>query len=222
MGLDLASEEPEASPWRVEPLASFAKGLLPGGGRPHLLALDGRSSSGKSTLAARLAARLPHVAVVHTDDIAWAHSRFGWSDLLVRLLNAGRAGGAVAFRPPAWKNHDRPGAVQVPAGLDLLIVEGVGVGRPEHRALFDAIVWVQADRDESERRGLARVGQPGDAPTTAERDAWLAEEMPFLATARPWEHADAIVCGTPTLPYDPATEVVVGTTLDYSGHAGRG
>ena len=42
-----------------------------------MAAVDGRSSSGKSTLAARLQDAIAASAVVHTDDIAWWHSRFG-------------------------------------------------------------------------------------------------------------------------------------------------
>ena len=51
--------------------------------RGVVLAVDGRSSSGKTTLAARLQDAVTSSAVVHTDDIAWWHSRFGWADLLI-------------------------------------------------------------------------------------------------------------------------------------------
>jgi hypothetical protein len=39
--------------------------------------------------------------------------------------------------------------------------------------------------------------------------AWMAEEIPFNTDQRTWERADLIVCGTPQIPYDPATEIVV-------------
>ena len=39
--------------------------------------------------------------------------------------------------------------------------------------------------------------------------AWMAEENPFQLADRAWERATAIVCGTPELPHDPRTEVVV-------------
>jgi len=52
-------------------------------GRPVVLAVDGRSSSGKTTLAARMRGTVAGSVVVHTDDIAWWHSRFGWADLLI-------------------------------------------------------------------------------------------------------------------------------------------
>src|SRR5580698_5431215 len=93
------------------------------GHRPVVLAVDGRSSSGKTTLAARLRDAVPGSAVVHTDDIAWWHSRFDWADLLTDgVLIPVRAGRPVSFRPPQWEERQRDGAIEVPAGCPLLIV----------------------------------------------------------------------------------------------------
>jgi hypothetical protein len=43
-----------------------------------------------------------------------------------------------------------------------------------------AQLWVQADERETERRSLARVGQPGESPTVRDLRDWMAEEEPFL------------------------------------------
>jgi hypothetical protein len=40
-------------------------------------------------------------------------------------------------------------------------------------------------------------------------EGWLVEEKPFISTRRPWEHADLILAGIPTLAHDPRTEIVV-------------
>jgi hypothetical protein len=37
----------------------------------------------------------------------------------------------------------------------------------------------------------------------------MAEEIPFNAAQRTWERADIIVCGTPEIPHDPSTEIVI-------------
>jgi hypothetical protein len=37
----------------------------------------------------------------------------------------------------------------------------------------------------------------------------MAEEDPFQAAHRTWERADILVAGTPELPFDPTSEVVV-------------
>lgn len=48
-----------------------------------------------------------------------------------------------------------------------------------------------------------------EAPTMRHHREWMAEEIPFNAAQRTWERADVIVCGTPEIPYDPGTEIVV-------------
>jgi hypothetical protein len=37
----------------------------------------------------------------------------------------------------------------------------------------------------------------------------MAKEIPFNTDQRTWERADLVVCGTPQIPFDPATEIVV-------------
>ncbi len=89
----------------------------------------------------------------------------------------------------------------MPVGRELLIVEGVGAGRRELTTLLDAVVWVQSDYEEAERRGIARdvaQGVNGDQEeTVAFWHEWMAEELDFLARQRPWERACAVVAGTP-------------------------
>ena len=220
MVLHLASEEPEGGPWRAEPLAAVVEALTqfgPGrttGGRGVALAVDGRSSSGKTALAARLHDAVAGSAVVHTDDIAWWHSRFGWADLLINgVLVPFHRGEPVGFRPPRWADHGRQGSIEVPARCPVLIIEGVGAGRSEVSHLIDTLVWVQANQQEAERRSLARVGQPGGPRTVGDYREWMAEEEPFLTRQRPWERADMLVAGTPQIPFDPASELVAAPPI---------
>jgi len=212
----LAPEEPEAGPWRVKLLAEVVgsltqrrpAGLVSGG--PMVLAVDGRSSSGKTTLAARIADAVAGSAVVHTDDIAWWHSRFGWADLLIDgILAPVHWGEAVAYRPPRWDDRGRDGFITVPAGCPLLIVEGVGAGRRAVAHLIDSLVWVQSDEGEANRRSLDRVGKPGESPTVQHLRDWMAEEISFIVEERPWERADIVVSGTPELACDLVAEIVV-------------
>jgi hypothetical protein len=59
---------------------------------------------------------------------------FDWGAVLVenilRLLHRGQA---VDFRPAAWVAHDRPGSIAVPAGRDVVWIEGTGIIREELR-----------------------------------------------------------------------------------------
>jgi hypothetical protein len=212
----LAPEEPEAGPWRAKRLAVVIESLsrlgtaARTGNRSLVLAVDGRSSSGKTTLAARVQAAVARSAAVHTDDLAWWHSRFGWADLLLDgILMPVHQGRPVSFRPPSWAEHGRAGSIDVPSACPLLIIEGVGAGRREAAHWIDALMWVQSDQAEAERRSLARVGQPGGPRTVQDLREWMAEEEPFLAEQRPWERADLVVAGTPQIPFDPLTELVV-------------
>lgn len=216
MRFRLHPEEPAAGPWRCAPLVATAASLiqlgatLAGAGRIVVVAVDGRSSSGKTSLAARLGGALSGAVVVHTDDLAWQHSRFGWADLLTDgVLRPAWRGEQVTFRPPSWAENGRHGSIDVPAGSQVLIVEGVGAGRGEVAGLVSVTVWVQADRSVTEQRSQARVGQPGGPATRASLLDWMAEEDPFLAAQRPWERADLTVAGTPPVASDALTELVV-------------
>ena len=204
--LSLPADEPAARPWRVATVAELLEVVVEAAdapeGRPRVVAVDGRGASGKSTLAHRLCAAVPACAVVSTDDVAWHHSFFGWAELLATgVLEPARRGEAVSYRPPAWQERGRAGAVEVPAGRQLLLVEGVGAGRRELTDLLDAVVWVQSDFEVAERRGIARdvaQGVNGDAEAAVRFwHEWMAEELTFLADQRPWERACAIVAGTP-------------------------
>lgn len=208
----LGEGEPAAGPWRVEHLTQFAHLLVSAVGAsigcPAIVALDGRSSSGKTTLAHRLQQTVAGAVTVHTDDIAWWHSFFGWAELLAcGVLEPIRRGQAVAFRPPAWDERGRPGAIELPADASLVIVEGVGAGRREIAHLLDATVWVQSDLNAIERRNAARVAAGETSPSVVAR--WMHEEFSFVADQRPWERALVVVAGTPELPHDPSTEVVL-------------
>jgi hypothetical protein len=107
------------------------------------------------------------------------------------------------------------------------VIEGDGAGRREAAHLIDALIWVQSDEREAERRALARDRDPDAAdianipadgpPAQARRDAWIAEERPFNTAQRTWERASIVVCGTPQIRCDPVTEIVVAPSPGPAG-----
>ncbi|MFC6239619.1 uridine kinase family protein [Longivirga aurantiaca] len=192
--------------WAVRDVRLVVRRLLDAAGdpglRPVLVAVDGRSGSGKSTIAGRIAALVPGSVVVHTDDVAWEESFFDWDALMAaHVLAPAREGAAVTYRPPAWDRLGRSGAIEVPAGSTLVLVEGVGAGRASLADHYDATVWVLSDEDERRRRGVERDVVLGRTPDEAADfwDRWQSEEYPFLADDRPWERATVVSCGTPGL-----------------------
>lgn len=102
-------------------------------------------------------------AVVHTDDVAWWHSRSDWAELLLdEIIEPFQAGQPVAFRLSAWKERDRKGALNVRPESSVLIVEGVGCSRLGVARWLDASVRVQADETVIAKRNAARIasGRP--------------------------------------------------------------
>lgn len=215
--MELGPGEPPAGPWRVEPVSVFARSVATAAGtptgRPRVVAVDGRGGGGKTALAGRLARELGPAAVVHSDDVAWCHSRFGWDDLMrTGILEPLHAGRPVHYRPTGWDRDGRRGHLDVAAGLATVVVEGVGVSRRSLAGLVDVAVWVQSDFAEAKRRGMRRdMAELGRDADEAERlwDEWEAEEVPFLLADQPWRWAHVIVGTASSLPHDPETEVVV-------------
>ena len=208
----LPPEEPAFGPWTAMPATSLLeswRAKLPAPGlRPGVVAVDGRGGSGKSTFAAALARAVPWAAVVHTDDLAWHHAFFDWANLLRDgVLVPVHAGQAVEYRPPAWDARGREGAVVVPAGCPLLVVEGSGAARRGLMPWMDVVVWVQTDTGQAKARAMVRDG--GTPEALAFWDEWMAEELPFFARERPWERADTVATGAPEVAHDPAEQVVV-------------
>jgi uridine kinase len=155
--------------------------------------IDGLGASGKTTLAARIAARLPGAAVVHIDDFArpdlqgWERDRFV-AQVLEPLL---------ADRPARYQRWDWPADVgaewhQVPTGVPV-IVEGVSSTDVRLGVPWDLTLWVEVCYDERWRRIVDR-----DGPDRLDRwrDDWLPSEEAYVAAQHPQERADLIVLGS--------------------------
>lgn len=209
MAMTLIDGEPAAGPWRTMTATELVESLLAIAGdasdRTRIVAVDGRSASGKSTLAGFLNRAIPGSALVHTDDLAWHEPMFDWGHLLRDgVLAPLHRGEAVSLRPPAWEARGRPGRIEVPADAALVIIEGVGANQRGFADLIDATIWTQSDFAEAERRGIARdivSAVNGDAAQSiAFWHEWMAQEVRFLEEQRPWSRADLVVAGTEVIP----------------------
>lgn len=143
--------------------------------RPCIVAVDGRSGVGKSTLAAVLAKRLD-AALIATDDF-FAGGLEASDDSAERLADicidraalravlarfkAGEPASYAAFDWQAFDGSRRAEPTSVAPG-PLLIVEGVYANHPELRAFIDVSIRIDVAEATRERRLLAREGRLTD------------------------------------------------------------
>ena len=185
-------------------------------GQTAVVAVDGHSSSGKSTLGRRLVAALPSAGLLQTDDLAWHQGVFSWDALLRdEVLPVVRAGQVLDYRPPQWRTRARTGSITLPEGLAFLVVEGVGASQPSLRAGYDVVIWVETDEPTRLARDVPRLAA-GEISAQGYID-WMAEENAYTTLERPWEHADLLVYGGESIPHDDDIEVVLA---DLSGAEG--
>lgn len=136
--------------------AALARPATLGAGR--LICIDGLAGSGKTTLAAAVAALAPEAVVIGTDEMLE-----GWRglpglgasiDALLRPLASGETG---HWRRWDWIADGWAETRDVTPG-PLLILEGVGSAASSYDDLVTLLVWVEADRETRLARGLARDG----------------------------------------------------------------
>lgn len=171
-------------------------GRSPTLGAGRLIAIDGPAGSGKTTLAAAVAALASGARVVHMDDLY-----AGWSGLarvteqLDPLLRPLAAGGAGSYRRFDWHADAFAETVPVPP-VPLLVLEGVGSGSAAHAALITTLVWVAAPHDLRMRRGIERDGD-AFAPYW---EQWAGDEAELFAREQTEGRADVLVDGTGMTP----------------------
>ena len=146
--------------------------------------------------------------MLHTDDIAWHQGVFAWDVLLINdVLPVVRSGRPLCYRPPAWEQRRRAGAVELAGGLDFLIIEGVGASQPSVRGELDVVIWVETDEPTRSARNAARIAACEDSPSGYLR--WMVEENAYVVEHQPWLDADFLVNGGDSIDHDRDTAVVL-------------
>jgi uridine kinase len=160
---------------------------------PVVVAVDGPSGAGKTTLAdgvENALASVGTVVVVHMD-----HLYPGWDglpqapDLLAtQVLEPLARGGRAAYRLWSWVRDDWAGTREVPP-CRYLVVEGCGSSVGPARAYAAVSVFVDADAALRMRRGIERDGEA----YRPHWQRWADQEAALFAADATRERADLVL-----------------------------
>src|SRR6478735_1388981 len=165
---------------------------------PVIIAIDGRSGAGKTTLAVELAAllRAHHkVSLFHLEDIypGWDGLAAGVERFVSTVLTPLSRGEAATWTSWDWENHyDGEARVTLPA--EIVIVEGVGAAAEAARPMLGAVIWAESPDDVRRTRALNRDGatyEPFWDQWAAQEEEWLGrDDVPGNADLRVQNLAD--------------------------------
>ena len=149
---------------------------------PPVLLIDGRSGTGKTTLASSVASALTASTVVHMDDLypGWEGLDEGARLLVEWILTPFSERRAGEWRRWDWERSARAEAHLVPSDRPL-IVEGCGSSSRSSRILADTVLWLDAPVVQRTDRLIGRGdGVDWLAEWTLQEDAFIERERPDL------------------------------------------
>jgi len=174
---------------QVRAVVAAARAATPVLGPTVVVAVDGRSGSGKTLLGSAVGVALG-CPVVHLDAVypGWDGLKAGVELVTTHVLEPLAHGEPAGY--PRWDwMRSRPGrTVLVDAGPHL-VLEGCGALVPPAAAFAAVRVWVDAPTEVRKERALSRDGETY-APHW---DRWAAQEDAVYADTRPWETADLVL-----------------------------
>ena len=175
----------------AEWVGAALRGVASRAGRTRVVAVDGRSGSGKTWLAERLRGPLG-APVVALEDLygGWDGIERGIGLLVSAVLEPLAAGRTALVPRYDWVAGDWAEPVPL-TPPDVLIVEGVGAGARRPATFESMVVWLEAPGPVRKKRALDRDGETF-APHW---DMWAAQEDRMLARERTPQRADVVIDG---------------------------
>jgi para-aminobenzoate synthetase len=174
-------------------VAALGRARLLGGparaGKTRVIAIDGRSGAGQSSLAALLGDELG-APVVALEDLygGWDGLERGIDLLVAEVLEPLRAGKAARVPRYDWvaREWGTPWVLEPP---EVLIVEGAGAGARRAAAYASVLIWIEEPAPVRKKRALDRDG----ATFIPYWDMWAAQEEAMLAREHTAERADLVI-----------------------------
>jgi uridine kinase len=169
--------------------AAMARRAGPNAGQTRVIAIDGRSGSGKTSLAAELRDAIG-APVVTLEDLygGWDGLERGIDLLLSEVLKPLRAGRAARVPRYDWiaRAWAAPWVLEPPGTL---ILEGVGAGARRVAGYASVLVWMEATESVRKKRALDRDGET----FALYWGSWAAQEDAMLAREHTPDRADLII-----------------------------
>jgi uridine kinase len=187
----------------------------PNTGRSYIIAVDGLSGAGKTTLVNKLEPLLKQkcsVVVIHMDDhIEKRNARYNtgheewyeyyylqWDAEILKdgLFKSIYTGNSKLTLPFYEKSSDKiyTKTISVPPN-SIVIIEGIFLQRKEWKAYYDYTIFIDCPREIRYDRVLNRDSYIGDKQAILDkykRRYWLGEEY-YLRSVNPMENANKIL-----------------------------
>ncbi|MFF3101706.1 kinase [Viridibacillus arvi] len=184
--------------------------------RPLIVAIDGLSGAGKTTLVKKLEQELNNnnssVVIIHIDDhIEKKHKRYEtgheeWYEYYylqwdIKMLTTSLFEGLKCNKknitlPYYDKSTDTISAKQISVAVDsIILIEGIFLQRKEWREFYDYTIFLDCPRELRYERVLNRDSYIGDKQAILlkyKRRYWLGEEH-YLNTENPIKNADIVI-----------------------------
>lgn len=169
-----------------------------------LIAIDGPSAAGKSTLASAINNVLPNVTVVHMDDFyrvldeetrvalnaKGGYDRYyDWERLEIQVIKPLLTGRNSRYQKYDWMTN-RLGEWLTVQATGIIVIEGCYAARPELRSYYDIVLFVET----STARRLQRQHERADA-TAPWLARWDAAEQLYIQHYQPHHYADLVIAG---------------------------
>ena len=137
--------------------------------RTFIVAIDGRSGAGKTTLAGKLEKELREegiaVAAIEVESFigGWNGLIDGVEAIAAQILEPVRSRGRATARMWDWNRGAWAEEVRIPPSgpVDVLILTGCGAASAPCRPFVDLAVWVELDEKRRRERVARREGDPG-------------------------------------------------------------